>query len=142
MQRAWIPPECYFSEPSEEYNVFRDRVWYEDTNLSIEANVTGLESGDVTLAYTRYWHDEHCAYVLRKLALAVALRRPMINSVPANIHHANHCAQFISKRIVNSYNTSFLETDESITESYLIFEECVPLEVLVQRYYVPTEFSD
>lgn len=129
MQRAWIPPECWFSEPDEEYNVFRDRMWYQDTNLTIPADIDGMESGDVRLAYTRYWHDEHCAYVLRKLALAVSLQKKMINFVPANIKHANHCSRTIAERIVNSYNASFLETDRSMTESNLIYERCVPLKV-------------
>jgi hypothetical protein len=130
--RAWIPPECWFSEPTEEYNVFRDRMWYQDTNLTIPADIDGMESGDVQLAYTRYWHDEHCAYVLRKLALAVSMQKKMINWVPANIKHANHCSRTIAERIVNSYNASFLETDRSMTESNLIYEKCVPLKVNFQ----------
>jgi hypothetical protein len=129
MQRAWIPPECYFEEPSDEYDVFRDRVWYQDTNLTIPADVEGLESGDVLLAYTRHWHDEHCTYVLRKLALAVEMGKTMINSKPANIHHSNHCSHTIANRIVNSYNESFLAYDRSMTESNIIFEKCVPLPV-------------
>ena len=134
MQRAWIPPECYFSEPTEEYNVFRDREWYEDTNLTIPADIEGLESGDVNLAYTRYWHDEHCTYVLRKLALAMSLRKRMINSVPASIRHVNHCAHTIAQRLVNSYNKSFLATDYSMTESYLLYETCVPLQVRSESF--------
>jgi hypothetical protein len=129
MQRSWIPPECYFPEPADEYDVFRDRVWYDDAWLTIPSSVESLESGDTTLTYTRYWHDEHCAYVLRKMALAVHLGKKMINSIPANIHHANHCAKAIAARVVNSYNASFLETDRTMTESQLKFETCVPLQV-------------
>jgi hypothetical protein len=137
MQRSWIPPECYFSEPVDEYDVFRDRVWYDDENLTIPSDVEGLESGDVLLTYTRYWHDEHCAYVLRKMALAVHLGKKMINSIPANIHHANHCAKAIAERVVNSYNASFLETDRTMTESNLLFETCVPLKVWLLAVALP-----
>jgi hypothetical protein len=129
MQRSWIPPECFFSEPMDEYNVFRDREWFKDENLTIPADIEGLESGDVELAYTRYWHNEHCIYAMRKLALAVALRKPMINSTPANIHHTKHCVQSIIDRIVNSYNGSFLQIDKTYTETYLAYESCVPLQV-------------
>jgi hypothetical protein len=127
MQRAWIPPECYFEEPIADYDVFRDRSWYSDANLTIPSNIERLESGDEFLAYTRYWHDEHCTYVFRKLAIAVENRKFMVNSRLVNIHHSNHCARMIAKRIVNSYNASFLEYDETITESYLAYENCVEL---------------
>lgn len=129
MQRAWIPPECYFPEPSADYDTFRDRVWYEDSALTIEMDAQGLESGDVEVAYTRYWHDEHCAYVLRKLALAVTMGKHMINALPLRSEHFNHCALSIAERIVDSYNTSFVEMDESRTVSHLGYEKCVPLKV-------------
>jgi hypothetical protein len=127
MLRSWVPPECYFDEPREEYDIFHDRLWFLDDDLTIEADIEKLESGDELLAYTRYWHDEHCTYELRKLALAVEGRHKLIHSRAANIEHSNHCAQMIAKRIVNSYNESFLATDETITESILSFDICVPL---------------
>ncbi|KAH8805508.1 hypothetical protein F5884DRAFT_755080 [Xylogone sp. PMI_703] len=139
MQRSWVPPECYFPEPGHEeiYDIFHNRIWYADLNLTIPADVDGLVSGDVLLAYlakvffiTHYWHDEHCAYVLRKLAMAVAMRQGMVTSIVANIAHANHCAHFIANRVVHSYNSTWLEADHTFTESYLVFEKCVPLDVV------------
>jgi hypothetical protein len=133
MQRAWIPPECYFPEPMEDYDVFRDREWFEDEDRTIPSNITALEVGDTHLAFTRYWHDEHCTYVLRKMALAVALQKPMINSIPANIGHSNHCAHMIATRLVNSYNSTFLDLDKTSTGSLLVFDTCVPLKVGINR---------
>ena len=127
MQRAWIPPECYFPAAVDDYDLFRDRQWFQDENLIIPSNTERLESGDELLAYTRYWHDEHCTYVFRKLALAVDLGRTLVNRRLANIHHSTHCAKTIAKRIVNSYNVSFLENDKSYTESILAFKPCVQI---------------
>jgi hypothetical protein len=127
MQRAWIPPECYFPDAVDDYDLFRDRQWFQDENLTIPSNTQRLESGDELLAYTRYWHDEHCTYVFRKLALAVDLRKTLVNRRLANIRHSTHCAKTIAKRIVNSYNESFLGQDKSYTESILAFESCVQI---------------
>ncbi|PYI08086.1 hypothetical protein BO78DRAFT_311515 [Aspergillus sclerotiicarbonarius CBS 121057] len=127
MQRAWVPPECYFPEPGADYDTFRDRQWYQDPEMTIDADVEGLESGEVSVAYTRYWHDEHCTYLLRNLALAVAMGKKMINSKALDIKHSNHCALAIAERLAGSYNTSFVEADRSLTESHLGFEWCLPL---------------
>jgi hypothetical protein len=127
MQRAWIPPECYFPDAVDDYDLFRDRQWFQDENLTIPSSTQRLESGDELLAYTRYWHDEHCTYVFRKLALAVDLRKTLVNRRLANIRHSTHCAKTIAKRIVNSYNESFLGQDKSYTESILAFESCVQI---------------
>ena len=129
MQRAWIPPECYFPKATEDYDTFRDRKWYLDTKMTIDADVEKLEAGEVPVAYTRYWHDEHCTYLFRKLALAVDMGKNMINSKALDIEHSNHCALAIAKRLASSYNVSFMEADRSLTESHLGFERCVPLKV-------------
>ncbi|GLA22967.1 hypothetical protein AnigIFM63604_001300 [Aspergillus niger] len=131
MQRAWIPPECYFSEPGEDYDTFQDRQWYMDPKMTIDADVEKLEAGEVSVAYTRYWHDEHCTYLLRKLALAVSMGKKMINSKALDIEHSNHCALAIAERLASSYNVSFVETDRSFTESHLGFEWCLPLKTAV-----------
>ncbi|KAH8820171.1 hypothetical protein F5884DRAFT_893106 [Xylogone sp. PMI_703] len=130
MGRYWVPPECYFPESSEQYHPFRDREWFVDTNLTIPANKTRLESGDAIRAFTRYWHDEHCTFVLRKLVLAVALKKEMVNTLLGQMDHVNHCATSIGKTIKNAYNESFLQYDQSITESLLGFQGCVPLSSL------------
>ncbi|BCR95917.1 uncharacterized protein AKAW2_20857S [Aspergillus luchuensis] len=131
MQRAWIPPECYFPEATEDYDTFRDRQWYLDTMMTIDADVEKLEAGEVPVAYTRYWHDEHCTYLFRKLALAVDMGKDMINSKALDIEHSNHCALAIAKRLASSYNVSFVEADRSLTESHLGFERCLPLKTVV-----------
>jgi hypothetical protein len=52
MQRSWVPPECYFPEPGNEeiYDIFHNRNWWMDLNLTVPADVDGLVSGNVELA--------------------------------------------------------------------------------------------
>lgn len=131
MGRYWAPPECTFPDGNDEYQPFQDRPWFHDTNLTIPANISRLESGDSLRAFTHYWHDEHCTFVLQKLALAVALKKEMVPGLVGSIHHVRHCAKTIRQTIKNAYNETFLANDMSITESSLGFMGCVPLK------YVP-----
>jgi hypothetical protein len=127
MMRSWIPPECYFNDFQDEYDLFHDRLWFLDHALSIPANISRLESGDETLAYTRYWHDEHCTYNFRKLAVAVEKRYPAVPQVLLNIEHSHHCAKMIALRIQNEYNETFIRNNQSVTRSGLGFQGCIPL---------------
>ncbi|CAG8952938.1 hypothetical protein HYFRA_00007653 [Hymenoscyphus fraxineus] len=133
MGRYWAPPECTFSDANDEYQPFQDREWFVDTNLTIPADISRLESGDALRAFTHYWHDEHCTFVLQKLALAVALRKEMVPGLVGSVHHINHCAKTIKKTIKNAYNETFLANDLTITESSLGFMGCVPLKSLMQN---------
>jgi len=133
MGRYWAPPECSFPELVEEYHPFQDREWFLDTNLTVPANVSRLESGDARRAYTQYWHDEHCTYMLRNLAMSVALKKTMVTGLVGSIHHFKHCSMTIVGGLKKAYNASFLENDQSITESILGFEACVPLNDLVHH---------
>ncbi|CCD54901.1 hypothetical protein BofuT4_P161900.1 [Botrytis cinerea T4] len=133
MGRFWAPPECSFPEGNDNYHPFRDREWFVDTNLTIPADISRLESGDARRAFTHYWHDEHCTFVLQKLALAVALKKTMVPGLVGSIHHVNHCAMTITKTIKNAYNETFLANDMSITESTLGFMPCVPLKSLMDN---------
>lgn len=127
MMRAWVPPECYFTDIIDDYDVFRDRKWFADKGLSIPSDIDRLESGDEELAYTRYWHDEHCTYIFRKLAIAVEKRYPAITRNMANIDHSHHCAHMVALRLQNSYNETFVHEDDTFTESILNFQICVPM---------------
>ncbi|KAH8807109.1 hypothetical protein F5884DRAFT_677224 [Xylogone sp. PMI_703] len=128
MQRSWIPEACYFNEPSDEYNPFSDREWYQDVNMTIPSNMDRLRSGDEEDAYTRYFHDEHCLYAWRKLAIAVEKKLPMIDSKSYDMHHTAHCAKTIAGLIARAYdpkNGWWFQRD--YTHSPLMFQTCVPL---------------
>jgi len=128
MQRSWIPRACYFNEPSEEYNPYGDRDWYDDVNMTIPANTDLLRSGDQVLAFTKYFHDEHCLYGWRKLAIAVEKKLDMIDSKSYNLHHTSHCARTIADMLVWSYDHKYdWVFDRDYTKSPLMFQTCVPL---------------
>ncbi|EED21255.1 hypothetical protein TSTA_084860 [Talaromyces stipitatus ATCC 10500] len=110
MMRAWVPPECYYTDIIDDYDVFRDRKWFADKGLSITSNIERLESGDEELAYT---------------PIAVEKRYPAISWNMANIDHSHHCAHMVALRIQNSYNETFVHEDDTFTESYLNFQTCV-----------------
>jgi hypothetical protein len=127
MQRSWIPDACYFSEPSAEYDPFSDRDWFLDYNMSQPANLERLRSGDEVLAYTKYFHDEHCLYSWRKLALAVKYKLPMVDSKTYNEHHTAHCTKRIARILVNSEKPTWDFNEGAVTESPLMFQSCILL---------------
>ena len=107
MQRAWVPDACYFSEPGDEYNPFGEREWFLDKNLTQKIDGKELEklkSGDITTAYYdgSSFHDEHCLYSWRKLAIAVERQLPLIDTKTADLHHSTHCSIHIAQKIVNN----------------------------------------
>jgi len=129
MQRAWIPDACYFSEPSEDYHPFVDRIWFSDEALTKPLNNTELQwlrEGDDLVAYTWSFHDEHCLYCWRKLAIAVERRLPMIDSKTADFHHSTHCASGLIDFIYNVAEDKWVNHKE-YTYSPLMFQTCVPL---------------
>ncbi|PVH75670.1 hypothetical protein DL98DRAFT_427007 [Cadophora sp. DSE1049] len=129
MQRSWIPADCYFPEPSDEYHPFDDREWYSDeerTQLVNSHQMNMLRNGDDFVAYTRYFHHEHCLYAWRKMAIAVEYQRPMIDTKSADLHHTTHCAKIIAKMIVEAETHTF-NNSASFTYSPLMFQTCVPL---------------
>ncbi|KFZ18227.1 hypothetical protein V501_01326 [Pseudogymnoascus sp. VKM F-4519 (FW-2642)] len=128
MLRSWIPDACYFSEPSEEYDPFGDRKWFSDAKLKEELDEAGLEmlrSGDMSMAYTKYFHNEHCLYTWRKLAIAFETRKPMIDSKTASLHHSTHCSKNIAKEMVAAETDTF-NSSGYYTSSGMSFETCVP----------------
>jgi hypothetical protein len=124
MNYAWVPDKCFFSTPMEEYHPFDDREWFLDSNLTSGANTTRLISGDELSAYTAYYHEEHCLYTWRKLAIAVAMKSSWIDSKSADIHHHTHCSRMIRDRLVG-LETSHMR--ELKTEVSLAFLTCFPL---------------
>ncbi|TAQ88649.1 hypothetical protein B7494_g3026 [Chlorociboria aeruginascens] len=130
MQRSWIPDACYFPEPSNEYHPFDDRQWYVDKKLTIKMNNTNglqkLRDGEEIVGYTATFHDEHCLYCWRKLAIAVERRLPMIDSKSASFHHSTHCAQLISG-FIHDVSTEIFDIHDMYTFSPLMYQTCVPL---------------
>jgi len=137
MGRYWAPPECSFNDHGtiEEYNPFQDREWFLDTNLTVPASVARLESGDEIRAFTHYWHDEHCTYMFRDFAMAVAEKRKMVTELVGSVHHFKHCSQTIVGGLKKAYNASFLANDNEITESSLAFMQCIPLKYVYSISY-------
>lgn len=127
MMRAWVPPECYYKDIIDDYDQFHDRKWFADKKMTIPSNISRLESGDEELAYTRYWHDEHCTYIFRKLAVAIEKRYPAVTNTMANIDHSHHCASMVALRLRNFYNETYVHIDDTFTESHLNFQTCVPM---------------
>jgi hypothetical protein len=128
MQRSWIPHACYFEKPSEDYDPFSDRKWFFDANLTQQItgdDIRKLREGDDLDAYTHFFHNEHCVYCWRKLAIAVEKRLPMIDSKTADYHHSTHCAMLLMEELydvgMDKFNTRFE------TFSPLMFQTCVPL---------------
>jgi hypothetical protein len=130
MQRAWIPSECYFVEPSAEYRPFDDRTWYLDANLTTPADPELLKQGDVPLAWVPNFHQEHCTYNWRKLAIAVERRLKYVDSRVASLSHATHCALGLAEQ-TKSMACSATDDDEvdvrNATKSNINFLTCVPL---------------
>jgi len=133
MGRYWAPPECSFDDHGsvEEFNPFQDREWFLDTDLKIPASVARLESGDEVRAFTQYWHDEHCTYMFRDLAMAVMMKRKLVTELVGSVHHFKHCSQTIVGGLKKAYNESFLANDNEITESSLAFMRCIPLGLVI-----------
>lgn len=123
MQRAWIPRQCYFPEPANEYNPFNDRAWFLDATLKTPADVKGLESGDVPVAYVENFHQEHCTYNWRKLAIAVEKKARWIDSRVGNIHHATHCALGLAEQTQNMSACGVLKAG-TYTQSNINFLKC------------------
>lgn len=128
MQRSWIPHACYFNEPSGDYDPFSDRKWFFDANLTQQ--ITGddlrkLREGDDLNAYTHFFHNEHCVYCWRKLAIAVERQLPMIDSKTADFHHSTHCAALLMQEL---YDVGMDQFDTRFeTFSPVMFQTCVPL---------------
>jgi hypothetical protein len=126
MQRAWIPNLCYFPEPADEYDPFVNRIWYLDDKLEIEADVDALQAGDVPRAYVADFHQEHCTYNWRKLAIAVNQKKTYVDNPVGSIDHATHCAQGLAEqtKIVSACTPRGPGT---FTMSNLNFLKCVRL---------------
>jgi len=128
MLRSWIPDACYTPEPSEEYSPFDDRAWFYDKNLTspmLGSDLDVLRNGDDITAYTRYFHDEHCLYAWRKLAIAVERRLPLVDSKTMSLHHSTHCSQRIA-RFIREVHT-YVWNDSHIGTAPIMFQTCVPL---------------
>lgn len=123
MQRAWIPQQCYFPEPAEEYNPFNDREWFLDATLETRADPKLLESGDVPIAYVADFHQEHCTYNWRKLAIAVSTKARWIDERVGNVHHATHCALGLAEQTRNMSSCGVAKAG-TFTRSNLNFLKC------------------
>lgn len=126
MQRAWIPSRCFFPEPASEYDPFGDRLWFLDSHLSLPADPTLLREGEYPTLYVANFHQEHCTYNWRKLALATSARRKWVDSRVANLHHATHCATGLAEQTRNM-TAQPRNSSGSYTRSNLNYLTCVSL---------------
>jgi hypothetical protein len=128
MLRSWIPHECYTPEPGDEYSPFDDRAWFYDKNLTqpmVGSDLDVLRNGDDITAYTKFFHDEHCLYAWRKLALAVEKRLPLVDSKTMSLHHSTHCSKRIALFIQEAH--TYVWNDSHTGTAPLMFQTCVPL---------------
>jgi len=123
MQRAWIPQQCYFPEPATEYDPFNDRTWFLDATLETQADVRELKSGDVPVAYVANFHQEHCTYNWRKLAIAVNKKARWIDNRVGNIHHATHCSLGLAEQTRNMSDCGVVKGG-TYTKSNINFLKC------------------
>ncbi|KAH8820168.1 hypothetical protein F5884DRAFT_744529 [Xylogone sp. PMI_703] len=103
MYSSWIPDICYTTEPAPEYDPYSDLDWYSDVDLKYpltEREMAGLRQGNFTRVYTTWrYHDQHCLYAWRKLAIAVEKRLPFIDTKSVEIEHSEHCAKNLTNYV-------------------------------------------
>ncbi|KAB8305082.1 hypothetical protein EYC80_004383 [Monilinia laxa] len=96
MLSSWVPEACYFTDEGD-YDVFTDLPWYSDPFLRQPLNETemmNVRAGNYGHVYTTWaYHDEHCLYTWRKLAMAMEKRLPLIDTKTADEEHSQHCAR-------------------------------------------------
>ena len=127
MGRTWVPPECFYLEDTADPTVL-EKDWYLDANLTVPADPELVASGELELGYTQHYHEEHCLYVMRQLAVAVALKKSMVPSIVGKLHHINHCSKSIIDIIYKAYDEAERPFfDDDVTESLLEFEICIPM---------------
>lgn len=130
MQRSWIPHECYFSEPSDDYDPFGDREWFYDEQLTQKLSDEDLalaRSGDLPVACTRSYHAEHCLFNWRKLAIAVERRLPAIDTKVAGLGHTRHCALEIAGILQQVVNQTY-DPNKYHTRAPVMYQGCVALD--------------
>lgn len=131
MLRAWVPHACFFHEPLDEYDVFHDRLWYMDANLTEPADPAVLQAGEGDyLVYSKEYHKEHCLYTWRKLAIAVEKKYRFVDSKSYDLAHSTHCAKSITTIIRDRYEKAMageVEVIQGYSWVSLGFYECVPL---------------
>jgi hypothetical protein len=132
MLGAWVPHECIIDETIA-YNPFMDRVWYRDSNLTEPIDRKSLMAGNEAEIWTPFFHEEHFLFCWRRLAAAVELRAPLIDSISHNIAHSTHCAKSINQLMVGLTNDTIPLTllhDEPkvyLTQVLLQYAQCMPL---------------
>ena len=95
MLYGWVPPDCFVEELSAQYTPFEDREWYAEEARENKINPASLWGGELPIVWTVPYHEQHCLFLWRKLALAVKQRRPMLDDLSLSLHHADHCADYI-----------------------------------------------
>ncbi|KAM3065805.1 hypothetical protein ACMFMG_009971 [Clarireedia jacksonii] len=96
MLSSWVPDACYFDGAEQGYDVFSDLPWFADPFLKqplTDLEMMHVRAGNYSHVYTTWsYHDEHCLYTWRKLAMAMERRLPYIDTKTANEEHSLHCA--------------------------------------------------
>jgi hypothetical protein len=129
MMRAWIPHACFFPKLLEDYDPFHDREWFNDPALTIPSDIQDLIAGEGNHSvYTRHFHADHCLYSWRKLAFAVGMKRPFVDSKSYNLAHSTHCLKGIAGILNLAWKgTEFSEAVVPHSWVTLDFHDCVRL---------------
>lgn len=133
---AWIPSACHVDVPKDDDHPFEDRLWFRDEALTEPISYEVLKSGNESLIYAGFFHDEHCLFAWRSLAVAVSKRLPLIDSLSNDIVHSIHCSKSIDRWIVGLQNKTLplkiLEDPKwYVTTVKLDYAKCMPL---IDRY--------
>jgi hypothetical protein len=73
------------------------------------AELGALYTGDLGMAYTRWFHAEHCLYAMRKMAYAVSKKTWMVDNKAGSWHHSDHCVKQVAKLLRTGYEHSLNE---------------------------------
>lgn len=120
MLYGWVPPACYFSNLSMQYEVFSDREWYSDSDFGAASKVPieDIWAGKHQHLYVHRYHTEHCLFLWRKLAWAIKEKSPWLDTKTLTVSHTDHCSKQLARQC---------EQEDAINNVQLGFYECVRL---------------
>ncbi|CAG8978470.1 hypothetical protein HYALB_00005044 [Hymenoscyphus albidus] len=131
MISSWVPEACYFIEAQQGYDVYSDLDWFADPFLRQPLNETemiDLRRGFYSHVYTTWqYHDEHCLYNWRKLAMAVEKRLPLIESKTADEEHSQHCAKVTRNYVRKDGQETIADLKTVALKVTLTMKGCVAL---------------
>jgi hypothetical protein len=123
MQHGWVPDACYYPSLVYEFDPFSEQEWYLNNDLTVLADMDKLRAGESFTAYTQSFVEHECMYNWRKLAMAVAERRKLIDSWSYDEPTTSFCARQIAEKRLLIGNGTY-EAGTYFTEVGLAFLEC------------------